>query len=351
MKLSSYLNESIWAVTEDRFATLRAAIEAIENGTVVREPETRTQEREPFLVMANGDRVSARDEASLRAASRGTAKAVLVVPFAGTIYPRMGGAAPPSGGTNLQATMSVLRRAVMDPSIASVIADFDSPGGMVAGIPEAAAEIRAMRGIKPMSSVANFQMSSAAFYLGSSFDEVVASPSSSLGSIGVVAQYVSEGAALEKAGIAVQTLKYPPLKAELDGVSPMSDEAMAYRMEQIRRIYDDFVSAVAAGLGISKAKVESDFGNGRSLDARDAVRVGMATRTATFDTVLADHMTGAIKRRNSFQRTSANRMSRAQAIELEPQRNADFLRARWQLPGAAPMRTANDLRRRWRLGN
>ncbi len=62
--------------------------------------------------------------------------------------------------------MAVLRRAVMDPNIASVIADFDSPGGMVAGVPEAAAEIRQMKGIKLMSAIANFQMASAAFYLG-----------------------------------------------------------------------------------------------------------------------------------------------------------------------------------------
>ncbi len=147
----------------------------------------------------------------------------------------------------------------------------------------------------------------------------------------------------------MQTLRYPDKKAEADGIMPLSDEAVAFRMEQIRRIYDDFVSSIAAGLGISREKVESDFGQGRSLDARDAVRVGMASRIATFDSLLAEHMSGAIKRRNSFQRTSLNRASRAQAVELMPQRNADFCATAGNCPALRRCEPRTICGVRWRL--
>lgn len=293
-RLAQFLNESLWLITEERFSVLRGAFEAIEAGTLSvashGEPEL------PWLMLEDGSRLKMADPRP------DTAKAVLVVPFSGTIYPRTGGAMPVSGGTNLQQTMSLLRRAVADPGIGSIIADFDSPGGMVAGVPEAAAEIRSLRGIKPMSAISNFQSASAAYYLASQFDEIVAPPSSSLGSIGVIAQYFSAEKALENEGYKVQTMKYPDKKAEADGIMPLSEEAIAFRMEQIKRVYETFVADVAAGLGISVAKVKEDFGQGRSLDAPDAVKVGMATRVGTFDSLLADHVNGNVKKMKGYQR-------------------------------------------------
>lgn len=185
-----------------------------------------------------------------------------------------------------------------------------------------------------MSAIANFQAASAAYYLASQFDEVVASPSSSLGSIGVVAQYISEGKALENAGMQVQTLRFPDKKAEADGVNPLSDEAMAYRMTQVRRTYDDFVGAIVRGLRIPRAKIEADFGQGRSLDAEQAVKVGMAHRIGTFDSVLAEHISGRVRTAGAFRSHVAAMNERA--AELQPTtRTAEWLRRRWNLDTAA----------------
>lgn len=298
-RLTRLLNESLWLITDERFSVLRGVIELIETGKVSMSDEPPKPEP-AYLMFENGARV---EYAAETRAAEGPTKAVLVVPFAGTIYPRSMSMMPMSGGVNLQATMAMMRRAVRDPGIGSIIGDFDSPGGMVAGVPEAAAEIRSLRGIKPMSAIANFQCASAAYYLASQFDEVVAPPSSSLGSIGVIAQYFSAAKALENEGYSVQTMKYPDKKAEADGVSPLSEEAVAFRMAQIKTTYDEFEANVAAGLGIDAAKVRSDFGQGRSLDAKDAVRVGMATRLGTFESVLADHVSGNVKKMRGYQRT------------------------------------------------
>ncbi|MBX7187684.1 MAG: S49 family peptidase [Vicinamibacteria bacterium] len=303
-RLSTVLNESLWLVTEERYAVIRGVIEGIERGSVVLDADAERIEEPAAHTVSAGSPNSRRkyDMAGAEPGARGAAaeKRTLIVPFHGTIYPRTGGMSPASGGTNMQQTMALIRRAVADPGISSIIGDFDSPGGMVAGVPEAAAEIRSLRGIKPMTAVASFQMASAAYYLGSQFDEIVASPSSSVGSIGVVAMYSSAAKALENEGMVVQMLKYPEYKAEADGVNPLTDEAFAFRMTQIRKTYDAFEAAVAAGLRIDRKVVAEKFGRGRSLDAQQAVKVGAAHRLGTFDDVLLEHLSGRISKQRAF---------------------------------------------------
>lgn len=322
-RLTQLLNESLWLITEERYAVIRGVIEAIERGTIVyragRDDDETVERKEsiPYLLVQRAGAIERMDYAIDRGAPReDNTQAVLIVPFSGTIYPRMGPMAPESGGgTNMQQTMALIRRAVADPGISSIIGDFDSPGGMVAGVPEAAAEIRSLRGIKPMTAVASFQMASAAYYLGSQFDEVVASPSSSVGSIGVVAMYSSAAKALENEGIVVQTLKYPEYKAEADGVNPLSDEAFAFRMEQIKKTYNEFEKNVALGLRIERSVVAESFGRGRSLDAADAVKVGAAHRLGTFDDVLSEHMTGKARRMKAYRASRAERGLEAEEDE------------------------------------
>ena len=54
-----------------------------------------------------------------------------------------------------------------------------------------------------------------------------------------------------------------------------------------------FVSRVASNRGVGNGKVKAEFGNGRMVDARTAVAVGMADRLATMDETLARFGVGA----------------------------------------------------------
>lgn len=306
-KLSTYLTEQPWMVTPERFASILGAIEAIESGRYA-PSEAKEPEPAPFLMV---DGISSRPTYKEPRGENST-RAVLVVPFRGTIYPRLGNVMPVSGGVNLQETMNVMRRAMSDPGVSSIVGDFDTPGGMVAGVPEAAAEIRSMRGAKPMTAAVNFQAASAGYYLASQFDEVVASPSSSLGSIGVLAQYVAAAKRIEDMGYKVQTLRFPDKKAEADGIAALSDEAVAFRMAQIKKTYADFETAVALGRRVTRAHVASRFGQGRSLDAAEAVAVKMADREGTLDAVISEHMSGRAAKALTFRRT----LMRAEALAL-----------------------------------
>jgi signal peptide peptidase SppA len=79
-----------------------------------------------------------------------------------------------------------------------LLLDFDSPGGTITGTPELASLIAS----KPLPTVAYTEdiMASAAYYLASGADLIVASPSASVGSIGVYIPWMDTSAAYERAG-------------------------------------------------------------------------------------------------------------------------------------------------------
>jgi len=310
---NAVLNEHVWALTPTAFEGMRGAIRSLEDGGTI-DPDTSSA---PYLAFEAGGRMQRASYAGDARATGGQAKAVAVIPIHGVIFPRgSNDLLRAFGGVSLQETMRVLRRAVADPGIGSVIGDFDTPGGMVAGVPEAAAAIRALRGRKPLVAIANFQMASAGLFLGSQFDSVVASPSSSIGSLGVVAQYFSGARALEMEGLACQTMKFPHLKAEADGIAPLSDEAVAYRMAQIKAAYDAFEEAVSLGRRRPRSLIAEHFGKGRSFDASSALAVGMIDRIQTFDSLLAEHVSA------DFERVATRRAA---------VRDAAMLAARWGL--------------------
>jgi len=105
------------------------------------------------------------------------------------------------GGTSITGFRAAFRQALRDPSVSAIIFDVDSPGGTIDGVPELADEIFAARGRKPMVAVANTQMASAAYWIASAADEIVVTPSGSVGSIGVLTAREDLSRATQMAGI------------------------------------------------------------------------------------------------------------------------------------------------------
>jgi ClpP class serine protease len=82
----------------------------------------------------------------------------------------------------------------------------DSPGGALDGVPEFAGEIFATRGRKKVIAIANTIAASAAYWIASSAEELVVTPSGSVGSIGVFAVHEDLSKALDMAGLKVTLL-------------------------------------------------------------------------------------------------------------------------------------------------
>jgi len=196
------------------------------------------------------------------------------------------------GGTSTEALVGEVRSAMAEPSIGAVILAVDSPGGGVFGVPEAAEALRGLRGGKPFIAVSDPLNASAAYYLSSQADEVVATPSSLTGSIGVMSIYADESKALEKAGISVEAITFGRRKAEASGLKPLTEEARAGIQDRVDYYGGLFVSDVAKARKVSPSNVRSRFGEGSVFTAGQALSSGMVDRIATMEEVIGGLATG-----------------------------------------------------------
>lgn len=229
-------------------------------------------------------------QAARRTAAGSAGKAAIaVLPLYGLIMQRgsMVGNISAAQGTSIEQFTRQFRQALNDPGIKAIVIDVDSPGGTTAGCDELAAEILAARGKKPIYAHANCQMASAAYYIACSADEVIASPSAHVGSIGVYAAVKDESEALQKAGIKYTLVTYGENKAEGDPRVPVSASAIANIQQLVDAAGTMFDNHVSEARGVSASTVRSTYGQGRMFDAAHARKLGLVDRVESFDQTLA----------------------------------------------------------------
>ncbi len=217
-------------------------------------------------------------------ASRTQGGAVAVIPIRGVIAHRMSAMEDSSGGTSAEGIGKMLRAAMADASVGTILLDIDSPGGTVTGVSELAAELFAMRGQgKKIVAQVNGMAASAAYWLAAQADEIVSLPSGVAGSIGVFMAHKEMSKALEQEGINVTLISAGKFKVEGNPFQPLTEEAKAVMQAEVDAAYGQFVKDVARGRGVSVADVRNGYGEGRALTAKDAKAAGLIDRIATMD--------------------------------------------------------------------
>lgn len=211
-----------------------------------------------------------------------------VVPVHGTISPRPSAFADWSGGTSAEGIGRAVDAAAADTRAEHIVLDIDSPGGSVFGLPEAAGKIMAARKAKPVTAVANHMAASAAYWLASQANAVAVTPAGQVGSIGVVWAHQDTSKMDEQLGVKTTYVTAGQYKAEGASEVPLSEEARAEMQRIVDAYYAQFVAGVAKGRGVSAAKVEEKFGQGRMRLADEAVSSRMADRVATLEQVVGE---------------------------------------------------------------
>jgi signal peptide peptidase SppA len=211
---------------------------------------------------------------------------VAILPLEGAIVQRPSLFTRYSGATSVEQFAEAHAALVDDGSVKAIVWDVDSPGGSVAGLPEGAARLLAMRGQKKTTAVSNTLAASAAYWIASSAGELVATPSSLTGSIGVVTAHQDYSAANDKAGVRVRYISAGKYKVEGNPDEPLTDEGAAALQQVVDDFYDQFAKGVARARGVSEAKVRSGYGEGRVLTAQRAKDAGLVDRVATLTQVL-----------------------------------------------------------------
>jgi signal peptide peptidase SppA len=224
----------------------------------------------------------------------GRAGPVHVMRLFGTIMPRATMMSEMSGGTGLTRFQTDFRQAAADDSAAAIVIEVDSPGGMVDQVPETVAMIHAARRAdRPIIAVANTMAASAAYWIAAAADELVVTPSGSVGSIGVYVMHDDMSGMLELAGVSRNFVFEGARKVENNPFQPLTEEGRAALQASIRTIYDAFTADVAKARGVPVSVVRADperaerhFGGGRTYGAKQAVQLGMADRVATLADVI-----------------------------------------------------------------
>ena len=205
------------------------------------------------------------------------------------------------GGTSTEMFASQFASAMADPNVSEIVIDVNSPGGEVVGVQELSDLIFKSRGTKRITAIANPLAASAAFWIATAADRLVVTPSGDVGSVGVIAVHHDQSVMLDQMGIKTTIIKAGKFKAEGNPFEPLDQNAVDFFQGRVDQIFNQFVADVARNRGVSKAEVRQNFGQGRIVMAKNAVKAGMADSIGTMTDVLSNK-----KARNSARRRLAS---------------------------------------------
>ena len=214
-------------------------------------------------------------------------QSVAVIPIQGVLARRMNMMTQASGGTSLADVSKALRAAAASDTVKAIVLDIDSPGGEVMGITEFHAEILRARSKKPVIAHASGIAASAAYWLASAAQEITATPSAMLGSIGVIGVHIDESKAMADSGLGVTLKTAGKFKADASGLTPLSEEGEAELQRRVEQSFDVMIRDIAKGRGLPVARVRKDFGDARIVEPKLALELGMIDRIETFEDTLA----------------------------------------------------------------
>lgn len=271
--IAKYVAETPWAILPSKLEEIEAVLE---------------------FQMAGGkftaEELQARIGDGTGRAEASRSGAVAVIPVQGVIAHRMGSMSEISGGVSTERISAMLKQAVADPNVGSILLDVNSPGGTVAGVTELAADIRAAAARKPVTAQVNALAASAAYWAISGATEIVVTPSGEVGSIGVITSHLDTSEADAKDGVKRTVISAGKYKAE--GAGALTEEAQAAIQARVNDFYATMTTDIAKGRGVPVAEVRGGFGEGRVVGAKEAVRMKMADRVATMDETLSRLVNG-----------------------------------------------------------
>ncbi len=172
-----------------------------------------------------------------------------------------------------------------DRRLKAVVVDIDSPGGTAAGSEVLYTSLRKVAQTKPVVAYIRGMGASGGYYLSCAATRVVATPTSLVGSIGVIYLRPVLQDLMAKLGVSLSVYKGGHLK-DMGGFwrSPTSEEDAKFT-ELIDEIYDSFIKAVAQGRGMEEDKVR-EYATGEVITGRRAQEMGLVDELGDFDHAL-----------------------------------------------------------------
>ena len=212
---------------------------------------------------------------------------VAILPIVGSLVNRGAWIGASSGLVSYEGTAAQLREARADPEVRAILLDIDSPGGEATGMFATARLVSAINQTKPVLAFVNDVAASAAYGIASAASEIVVSPTSMVGSIGVVLTHFDRSGELEDHGIKPTLIHAGAHKVDGHPFGPLSDAVRADLQAEVMKIYDQFVGLVAEGRSGPMTEQAIRATEARTYLGTDAIAQGLADRVASLDEVIA----------------------------------------------------------------
>ncbi len=157
---------------------------------------------------------------------------------------------------NAPLTSRLLRYAA-DDSVAAVVLYVDSPGGLVQSTPELAEAVRRVAKVKPIHVIAENYLASGAMWVAAGATSITASPSTLVGSIGVIYLLIDDSELFKQLGVRVVTVASSELKSVgVPGVE-VTPEHVGVLRYLVDVSYAQFESAISRGRKLTGDKLNA----------------------------------------------------------------------------------------------
>jgi protease IV len=189
----------------------------------------------------------------------------------------------PPGTIGGESLAKLIRQARNDKEVKAVVLRVDSPGGSVLASEQIYRELVALRGAgKPLVVSMSGYAASGGYYISAPADEILASPATITGSIGIFAIIPTVDRTLGKAGVSVDGVGTTPLSGQLRLDRPLGEDARALLQSTVSHGYDEFLERVASGRKKTRDEVDK-VAQGRVWAGNDAHRIGLVDQLGSFN--------------------------------------------------------------------
>jgi capsid assembly protease len=210
-----------------------------------------------------------------------------VITIDGSLVNRGAWVGASSGLTSYEGIEALLMAAATDQETNSIILDINSFGGEATGMFALAGAIRAIREQKPVVALINDTAASAAYGIASSADEIVVSPTSIVGSIGVVMMHLDRSEEMKAKGIRPTFIHAGAHKVDGHPFGPLPESVKAALQRDVGTFYDRFLETVEAGRGARTTSQRARETEARTYIGQQAIEAGLADRIGTLADIVA----------------------------------------------------------------
>lgn len=285
-RVLNYITSSMWAMRERDLSAMLAI--AVRDTDALERLALEAERRPEAMLAKSGAPLSGTRYVEMR-------DSVAVIDVNGRLAKRMDMFTEIcEGGTSTELLLKDFQTALTNPAVSAIVFNIDSGGGEAFGINELSQHIYNARGKKPLKAYVSGLGCSGAYWIASACDEVITDKSAFLGSIGVVSAWIDDTEAYRMLGFdkkVVVSSNAPKKRLDLNKPEDMTE--FVAELDAMEKV---FISAVARNRKKKTDEVVADFNQGGVLSGSDAVKVGMADRTGSLETVIKELSN---KRKNS----------------------------------------------------